>query len=696
MTTILPPIVPAPFKHDCAGKHYDFEDGLSRFPLQKNSSSTLRKVRTPSSPISTVSVTSRILSPTATNDENHLRPCGTTTEASSKTSGNKFKIVSTRSSCPFGVEDVTHGNDSEDHERSCGRLVRGPTWADAGTEDPFPRRPSRSQRLLRTVQSSKRGVPKFHSRSIQTQVYKASPTLPTRSQVVFDPPSSPLGPPKLSSGAKLITPRNRGWATHTAYASLYFQSNPSPSTLPTLQYGRERRSDASSGFVHTVKTASLTNASFSVFSRSSRMCRSSDTQGHGAYARFSVESERPATNASLDEASIWRAIKRKQVLEELITTEEGYLSDLKALSYLYSTLLASVSCVPNLVRNSVRRNINDLLHLHEEFVRKLHLAEFAAASRKWADTVSPKKLARRHMRRQSLEAPGILHPTPEHRRTKSSFESVEKKLSNPRLRTAEPTEVADVAQIFKDLMPRFFSYEEYCAKHEIITQDLYRHASRWGAFEAGIEALAKSVRTLNSKAEDDKKALTVQDLLVKPIQRVCKYPLLLAELLRNTPVVDCPTAHGDVEIALMQLRDIVKRVNIATDNPTARRQIQKRWLLYERLIFSDNVITASQFCCLGTTDLCGVLHAAYQTKHRIEGGYVLSLLCGPYFILAVPAGMTTKFLIVVLIRLSDLRVESPSDGRGYPGPFLFFRPDQLILCYRSPVSFRSVYLENII
>ena len=205
-------------------------------------------------------------------------------------------------------------------------------------------------------------------------------------------------------------------------------------------------------------------------------------------------------------------------------------------------------------------------------------------------------------------------------------------------------------------MPRFLVYEEYCAKYEIIIQELHRSMPRWAAFETGIEALAKLVVALEAKSLDQRKALTIRDLLVKPIQRICKYPLLFSELLKNTPVIDSPSAHGTVESVLMQFRDLVADVNFATDNPAARRQIQRQWLLLERLIFDDQVLKANDFRMLGNIDLCGVLHVAYQGKGRVDGCYALCMLCGPYYVLALPAGASLKFIVVACVHLSDLKV----------------------------------------
>lgn len=67
---------------------------------------------------------------------------------------------------------------------------------------------------------------------------------------------------------------------------------------------------------------------------------------------------------------------------------------------------------------------------------------------------------------------------------------------------------------------RFFLYEEYGAKYELMIRDVssaYRTMPQWEVYQKGLEALASSLNAVNR--QDDvsisRKALTVGDLLVK-------------------------------------------------------------------------------------------------------------------------------------------------------------------------------------
>ena len=79
-------------------------------------------------------------------------------------------------------------------------------------------------------------------------------------------------------------------------------------------------------------------------------------------------------------------------------------------------------------------------------------------------------------------------------------------------------------------MLRFFVYEEYGAKYEMMLRDLTstsRSIPNWHAYERGIEALANSLASTNTQGETSRKGLTFEDLLIKVLQNTQLYPLFL-------------------------------------------------------------------------------------------------------------------------------------------------------------------------
>ena len=109
--------------------------------------------------------------------------------------------------------------------------------------------------------------------------------------------------------------------------------------LTDQRISRHKKSSsfASSGFVTAVKSASISLATLSVAPHSRKARRSTLIRSSHRSSRLSQSLYRPSMDASsssvriIDEAARERAIKRRRILEELLSTEEGYVADLKVL-----------------------------------------------------------------------------------------------------------------------------------------------------------------------------------------------------------------------------------------------------------------------------------------------------------------------------------------------------------------------------
>jgi hypothetical protein len=64
---------------------------------------------------------------------------------------------------------------------------------------------------------------------------------------------------------------------------------------------------------------------------------------------------------------------------------------------------------------------------------------------------------------------------------------------------------------------------------------------------------------------------------------------MLQDLLRATPVSDCPTSHDEIGQILDHTRFLVGRINMATGNPVYRDRISKTMLLQEKVDISKSV-----------------------------------------------------------------------------------------------------------
>ncbi|KAJ5797399.1 uncharacterized protein N7503_006695 [Penicillium pulvis] len=228
----------------------------------------------------------------------------------------------------------------------------------------------------------------------------------------------------------------------------------------------------------------------------------------------------------------------------------------------------------------------------------------------------------------------------------------------------------------------------------------------------GLKALpSRSLRTRSFKAAVDqhRKSLVADPVEVLevareieklPIQRLCKYPLLLQDLLRHTPVSDCPTSHDAIRQILDNIRILVTQINSATGNPINKDRIHKTLLLQERIQFadsvclslsmlrtSDNLGNEQQYMLqdvyrdLGPMVLCGVLHVTYQTSEQITGDFMVCVLFNSYFLIAKIIDDSHRLEAVACIYMDDLKMDTIQNGRG-------------IYCYGCPFSWKILFQDQ--
>jgi hypothetical protein len=184
-----------------------------------------------------------------------------------------------------------------------------------------------------------------------------------------------------------------------------------------------------------------------------------------------------------------------------------------------------MSSIPTLslnLRASINRNLNQIVELHEELLGDLHRVVPNSEYTQLEVDATEAPLLKGHNRWRSLDA------VPEHAGGPSWLQKI------PGM-TTEPKVAAEVAKVFgkkvdlissnavpslmgMEQMNRFFVYEEYGAKYELMIKDVasaYRTVPQWEAYQKGIEALASSLSSINSQHNNSKKALTIGDLLVK-------------------------------------------------------------------------------------------------------------------------------------------------------------------------------------
>ncbi|KAG5983666.1 hypothetical protein E4U55_007590 [Claviceps digitariae] len=261
-------------------------------------------------------------------------------------------------------------------------------------------------------------------------------------------------------------------------------------------------------------------------------------------------------------------------------------------------MLASLPSSYSGLRRSVNQNLCEILQLHEEILSEVGRAILQAndeeisqsCSAQFEDTVSVKQ---EWLGDSELACQGIELAAPN---------------GLPAGSLAGPQVVAEVSRAFEKKMSRFFIYEEYGAKYDMILQDIAsvdRVIPGWEWNQRGLEVLSVLLHSSNVPDCHSRRASTLKDLLVKasvselytgsvltlvqPIQRICKYPLIFEELLKYTPSLDCPNAHMAASSVLSRFREANFEINRVTNDPYMTRVLARTWLLQDRLVFPNMV-----------------------------------------------------------------------------------------------------------
>ncbi|OAL75433.1 hypothetical protein A7D00_1032 [Trichophyton violaceum] len=432
-------------------------------------------------------------------------------------------------------------------------------------------------------------------------------------------------------------------------------------------------SDCSSGLINNIETASFSQATLSVANGARTNTVTSTMYSTSVFssseaARASLESNRLTTSVSRDEAAWNRAVQRRQILQELLGTEAVYVSGLRA--------LGDVVIAPIKTQTGLGRCVGTLLRLHSTFLDALRAAiprvptAAFAASMKWMAKKKTSKKSSTDVHRKSVTS----------RRMR---ESVEHRIKSSRNIAAEPSEVQRVAEILMSKLPKFKVYEEYGIKYPLVLQEVekLRKTVDFQVWDNGTEALSRSLAPIECKELSPNQALTIGDLLAKPIQRVCKYQLFLSDLLKCTPSSDCPAAHEALEKVHQCMIDTVQEINRATGDPVAKDRLAKTLLLRNKLDFTGFGRERDILRDFGPLKACGVLHITYETTESIVGEYMACALFASHIILAVPRAETRKFGVLAVIATTRAKVENVNEKPG-------------LQCTRTPHSWKLLYVVS--
>jgi len=126
-----------------------------------------------------------------------------------------------------------------------------------------------------------------------------------------------------------------------------------------------------------------------------------------------------------------------------------------------------------------------------------------------------------------------------------------------------------VGDIFQHMGDYFKMYKIYCANQQIAVGKVTELVQKNVAFKNFLKECNLDPRS---------RKLGLTDFLIKPVQRICKYPLLFKELARNTP-----EDHSDyisIMDAKKKIEDIVNYIN----------EGQRKYESQQRIVAIQNII----------------------------------------------------------------------------------------------------------
>lgn len=274
-----------------------------------------------------------------------------------------------------------------------------------------------------------------------------------------------------------------------------------------------------------------------------------------------------------DESMTRKHIKRLHALLELLETEQNYARDLRILNQVFFKLLRTVPFfmeVPSRYQMVVR-NGPALLGLHMSLSTRL------------ASTVSSLRLG-----------------------ADSERSELERACSDE---ADEATRAFGKA--FTDLAPQFHVYQDFCMKHKesLALIDLVEGRSEWDQFQ---QRASDAVQHFDDSPgagaaptpSEPHKRLYFRDYFIKPIQRICLYPIILQNLVKQVP----GAGRAELEAAVECMRQVVAEVD--------RASAQRASLLLSELFLSrmepSEAFAPTFLPSLGDIHMAGNLDVLYH------------------------------------------------------------------------------------
>jgi hypothetical protein len=236
-----------------------------------------------------------------------------------------------------------------------------------------------------------------------------------------------------------------------------------------------------------------------------------------------------ATSSGPEDA---RLIKRRHIIKELVDTEFSFNQDMKVIEDIYKGTASAVEALTTDDRRILFGNSAQIVEFSEAFLDTLKQAAGSVyvmpRTNKW------------RIKRGSI----TMEPSEKAESATSAMP--------PDATDEERDRKTFIGEVFGQYLSRMEKvYGDYLRNHDLANQRLARLQD--------VPQVALWLNECHTYASDITSAWDLDSLLVKPVQRILKYPLLLKTLLEATP-----PEHPDysaLEVAVKQMMDVSFRIN---------------------------------------------------------------------------------------------------------------------------------------
>lgn len=314
-----------------------------------------------------------------------------------------------------------------------------------------------------------------------------------------------------------------------------------------------------------------------------------------------------ATSSEDDDKAARLSVRRLHSILELLETERNYTEDLDLLVHVFFAQLPSL---PYFSENGQRlqtvvRNADELLALHRELTAQLRtIVERATAE----------------------DAPSD---------------------------SADRAVVA-CAETIASLAPRFAVYNEFCARHKEALAHIDTLESRTNEWEQFRQRSAEAAERYVPRADAQgappsevgrspravtQRRLLFRDFFIKPIQRVCLYPILLQTIQKNSPNV------GQEELA--HAIELMRQVTLAVDRASKQRESALLTEMIGSRLEYTTALSPSLFNSLGECRMAGNLDVLHHHS-------TLAPLSMPLPIKYYGCFLFANFVLIVKVRRNHM------------------------------------------